>query len=353
MRMGVDNQRWLSGAILTASIPIYVCVCRPAIIRRGYPEIDPFWLAMPWLWIVPIILSGLFGHNSPSRKRSIIVYTFVSSFFFCGTLIFSVPRSSSFVGMILLTLLFLGPLNLVVAFIVEKASQFAFRFIGLHGDAKPNTHVKMFLAVVILGVAVAFPFASRAIVFHTARVQAQADAERDWAKGEAIWYVKRGDPAMFGASGDGCYGVVNGLKTEMMRPGVTANFYCEAYRAVIEQELAQSGATDKIKDLFNEGELQSWIKNAQFRRVESFPLKQGITEITLKGFQSTTGRGCYFGEPSKFLYCAVIPEKKNALVVINDQNIWIFAGSGQLIQSIDYNGYPELKITEDALKAHH
>jgi len=308
---------------------------------------------MPWLWIVPIILSGLFDCDSSSRKRSIIVYTFVSSFFFCETLAFSVPRSSSLVGTILATLLLLGPLNLVVAFVIEKASQFVFRLTRLHENVKPNTRVKIFLAVVILCLAASFPFACRAIVFHLARVQAHADADRDWAKGEAIWYVKRGDPAMFGASGDGCYSVVNGLKTDMMKPGVTVNVYCEAYRSAVEQKLAQSGPTDKIKDLFTEAELQSWIKNAQFRRVESFPLKQGSTEITLKGFQSSNGRGCWFGEPSKFLYCAVVPEKKNALVAINDQSIWIFAEDGQLLQSIDYDEYPQMKITEDTLTAHH
>jgi len=192
MRTDTDNQRWLSDVILTASIPIYVCLCWPAIVRRGFPEIDPFWLAMPWLWIVPIILSGLFDYDSSSRKRSIIVYTFVSSFFFCGTLVFSIPRSSSFVGMILPTLFLLGPLNLVIAFIIEKVSQYVFRLTRLHENVKRNTRVNIFL-----------------------------------------------------------------------------------------------------------------------------------------------------------------PEKKNALVVINDQSIWIFAKDGQLLQSIDYSEYPEMKLTEDTFATHH
>gem|GEM_PF-5749057 len=48
-----------------------------------------------------------------------------------------------------------------------------------------------------------------------------------------------------------------------------------------------------------------------------------------------------------------LPEKKNALVVINDQSIWIFAKDGQLLQSIDYSEYPEMKLTEDTFATHH
>ena len=356
----LDNSRLISVAILAASIPIYACLCWPAIKRRGFPEIDPFWLAMPWLWIVPITLSGLFDPASQSRKWRVVIYTLFCAFFFSGTgtVVMIVPHHVTF-GEMLFGLLLWGPVNLLIAFVVEKLSQWLFRVLRILGnfspDALPKTisFRKAFVLVIILGLTVAFPFVCRAMVFQAARADGRADAERDWAQDKAIWYMRRDDPGMFGASGADDYSVANGLRTENMRPGVTSTVYCEAYRAVVEQKLAQSGPADKVKDLFTKAELQTLIKGGRFRRVESFPLKQGTAEISLGGYKTSSGPACYKGEPSKFLYCATVPEKKDALVVISDDGIWIFTESGQLLQSIDYESYRQMGITEDAMLAHH
>jgi hypothetical protein len=313
---------------------------------------------MPWLWIVPIVFSGLLDHGSQSRKWSVVVYTLLSSFIFSGTVIFVVPHHVTFGEMLFATLIPWGPMNLLIAFAVEKVSQRLFRSFRIWGNTGPNVTITRvpirtaFLAVTIVGLAVAFPFTYRAVAFQAAREAGRANAERDWAQGKALWYTNRSDPAMFGASGDGCYSVANGLMTEMMKPGVTATVYCEAYRAVVVQKFAQSGPADKVKDLSTEAELQTWIKGGRFRRVESFPLKQCSTEISLRGYKISSGGACFRGEPSKFLYSAIIPEKKNALVVISDDSIWIFAESGQLLQSVDYETYQQMGITEDVLLAH-
>ncbi|MGA2242316.1 MAG: hypothetical protein ABSH11_09805 [Verrucomicrobiota bacterium] len=353
MRKGIDNQRWISVAVLAASIPVYACLCWPAIARRGFPEIDPFWLAMPWLWIVPIILSGLFDRASSSRKRIVIIYTLLSTYFFSGTIVWMVPNCVTFSEMLLTTLFPCGPLNLLIAFVVEKESQRLFQFLHICDNASSINRRRIFLAVAIFGLAVAFPFTYRAVAFQAARATGRANAERDWSKGEALWYTLRSDPAMFGASGDGCYSVANGLKTERMRPGVTATVYCEAYRAVVERKLEQFGPAEKIKDLSAEAELQTWIKDGRFRRVESFPLKQGSTEISLSGYKTSSGQALFRGEPSKFLFYAIIPEKKNVMVVISNDSIWIFAESGQLLQSVNYETYHQMGITEDVLLTHH
>jgi len=313
---------------------------------------------MPFLWIVPIILSGLFDPTSQWRKWRVVIFTLLCAFFFSGTVVMVVPHHVTFGGM-LSSLLLWGPVNLVIAFIVEKMSQWLFRLLGILGNSGPdavttfNSPWRAFVLVVILCLAVAFPFAGRAIVFQKARANGRENAERDWAHGEALWYMRRSEPATFGASGDGCYSVANGLKTETIRPGVTTTVYCEAYRATIEQKLAQSGPTDKVKDLSTEAELQAWIKESRFRRVESFPLKRGTTEISPNGYKISTGQACFRGEPSKFLFYAIIPEKKNAMAVITDDSIWIFAESGQLLQSIDYETYRQMGITEDILLSHH
>jgi len=307
---------------------------------------------------VPIILSGLFDPTSRSRKWRVIIYTLLSAFFFSGTVFMVVPHHVTF-GEMLLGLLLWGPVNLLIAFIAERMSQRLFRLLRISRNQNTETELtkissrKKFALMVILCLAVAFPFACRAIVFQKARADGRADAERDWAHGEALWYVRRSDPAMFGASGDGCYSVANGLKTEMIGRGVTATVYCEAYRATIARKLAQSGPIDKGKDLSTEAELQAWIKEGRFRRVESFPLRRGTTEISPSGYRISNGQACFRGEPSKFLFYAIIPEKKNAMAVITDDSIWIFAESGQLLQSIDYETYRQMGITEDILLSHH
>ena len=40
------------------------------------------------------------------------------------------------------------------------------------------------------------------------------------------------------------------------------------------------------------------------------------------------------------------------MAVITDDSIWIFTESGQLLQSIDYETYCQIGITEAALLAH-
>lgn len=354
-----DNRRWISVAILACSLPVYAYLCRPAIVRRGFPDIDPFWLAMPWLWIVPIVLSGPFDSSTLVRKWSVVIYTFLCAFFFAGTFISVVPHHVDFVDILLGTVFPWGPLNLVIALAVEKTTQRMIRLLHVREQNLSNDTSIMgplragAFMVVIVALAVSFPFACRAAVFHAARASAAADAERDWASGRAIWYVRRGDPETFGASGD-CYSVDNGLKTETVKPGVTAAIYCEAYSDVVRRKLSMFGPADKIKDLCTKADLNGWIKAGRFHRAESFPLKQGAAEISLKGY-SVKGYGnvaCFRGEPSAFLYYATIPEKKDALVVITDDSIWILDKTGELLQSIDSETYGQMGITEDALIGH-
>jgi hypothetical protein len=263
---------------------------------------------MRWLWVVPIVLSGLFEDRTPSRNWRVGVYTLLCAFFYAGTFISIGPH----------------PVRVGV------------------------------LIVVILGLAAGFPFAYRAAAFQAARSSARGDADRDWANGRAIMFVRRGDPEAFGTSDD-CYNVDTGLKTEEMRPGVTAGIYCDAYQAVVARKLAEFGPTEKTKDLCTKADLNAWIKAGRFQEVHSFPLKQGVTEISPKGYnvRGYNNVACFRGEPSTFLYCATIPEKRDALVVITDDCIWVFAKTGELLQSIDSLTYHQMGITESVLKTHH
>jgi len=305
---------------------------------------------MPWLWPVPIVLSGLFDHDPQSRKRRIIIYTLVATFIYSGTIVMMVPRHVTLGLMLLTTLVPFGPINLIIAFVVEMASQRLFRWLHIFDDTSLSARRRIYFVVAILGLAIAYPSTYQAIIFRNPRANGRETAAKDWAQGNAIWYMRRSDPVIFGASDYGCYSVENGLKTETMRPGVTANVYMEAYRAVVEKKLARSSPLDTTKNLFTKAELEALIKEGRFRRVSAFPLKQGTTEISPIGYKIDTGQRCSKGEPSKFVYCAIVPEKRNALVVINDDSIWIFSESGQLLQSVDYESYQQMGITGNDFK---
>ncbi|MGA9780218.1 MAG: hypothetical protein ACLPRE_13475 [Limisphaerales bacterium] len=136
------NRQWISIVILTVSIPVYVCLCWPAIGRRGFPEIDPLWLAMRWLWIVPIVLSGLFDGGTQLRKCSIGMYSVLSAFFFGGTFVFIVPNHVSATEIFLATIFIWGPANLFIAFVVERVSQSLFRPFCIRENTNPNVAVK-------------------------------------------------------------------------------------------------------------------------------------------------------------------------------------------------------------------
>jgi hypothetical protein len=314
---------------------------------------------MPWLWIVPIVLSGLFDAATQVRKWSVGIYTILSAIFFAGTFVSIVPHHVNIVDMLLATVFPWGPLNLLIAFAVEAISQLVFSLLHIREKSLTSNATKMrpfragSLIVVVLAFAVSFPFACRAVSFQAARSSAKVDAERDWASGRAIWYVRRGDQEAFGASG-GCYSVDNGLKTEAVKPGVTAAIYCDAYRDVVKRKLSEFGPAGKIKDLCTKADLNVWIKAGRFQRVQSFPLTQGAAEISLKGY-NVKGFGnvaCFRGEPSAFLYYATIPEKKDALVVITDDSVWIFDKTGELLQSIDFETYRQMGISEAVLIGH-
>jgi hypothetical protein len=325
--------------------------------RRGFPEIDPLWLAMRWLWPIPLIISGVIYRGNPARKCCIIVYTVVVSVLFSGTVIDVVPHYASLNEM-LLGALFWAPLNTVTAFGIEKLSRRIFPILGVYktrqGEemSRPVPAVAAIFALLVFSIA--FPFACRAGVFYAAWRSGCADAEQAWADGNAIYFVDPEGVVGFGVE-EGCFDVRTGLRVERVRPGVTTAIYCAAYRSVVERKLAQAGPVKKA-DLCTENDLSSWIKSGRFRKVRTFPLKQGHVEITPTGYRvngAAHNAGLFRGEASKFLYYATVPEKENDLVVITDDDVLVFANSGDLLQSVDYETYRRMNITESTLLAQH
>ncbi len=65
-RVHIRPRPALAAAILLGGVILYYNLCIPAIHRRGYPLLDPYWMAMPWCWYFPIVLSAAFDRIPPA-----------------------------------------------------------------------------------------------------------------------------------------------------------------------------------------------------------------------------------------------------------------------------------------------
>lgn len=179
----------------------YALLCLPAIGQRGYPPIDPFWIAIPFLWPLPLILSSLiYSQSDRSRLRSVAIYAFVTAFFDSGTFVGVVPHHVNPVGMLLFTVVGVGPFHLLVAYIIEFFTQLVGAFMRSLLSKHPVrlSVLKWSFAGIILIGTVVTPFAYRAGVFSHSRHRARQQAEQDWRERKVCvfkrsYYGQRGN----------------------------------------------------------------------------------------------------------------------------------------------------------------
>lgn len=138
------------------------------------------------------------------------------------------------------------------------------------------------------------------------------------------------------------------MQIETIPPREWQAVYFGEYRSVISNRLEKYGPTEKAKDFCTIAEIQKWVKAGRFKKAESLPLKQGTTTISAFGYETRREHNwsSASGEPSRFLYFSIIPEKKDLMVVINNEEIWVFAKTGELLQSVNYQDYQKMGIVE-------
>jgi len=331
---------------LVLGVASYALLCLPAMLRRGFPEIDPFWLAMPYLWVAPILVSGLIDGGTKERLHDVCLFSLFCSFVLSGTWVVMVPHQVSVVGM-LLGMIWLGPLNLLIGFVVEKRAQAMFGVIRTFAPAQETISQVFprrvfFAGLLIVAATVSFPFIYRMVDFKCARRRGVWEAEKDWAAGKAIWYVNRDEEqTLFGAIGN-AYCVSNGLKTKCWYGGVSDAVYQKAYREVIAAKLAHYGPAEKAKQLFTREELKALLGSERMGQVKTFPLKCGIAVISADGSYRSGNLGSSRGEPCKYVYAGTAVEKGQALVVATDENILVFDPEGNILQHVEYWADQEL-----------
>src|SRR4051794_35514377 len=90
--------------------------------RRGFPEVDPIWLSMIWLWVPAVPISAVFVKPSGKRARDLLVYALATGFSVSWGTIFRVPSHKTAVKAAV-DLIFFAPLMIVGVGIVELLSQ--------------------------------------------------------------------------------------------------------------------------------------------------------------------------------------------------------------------------------------
>ncbi len=282
----------LAVAVLAIGWVSYWILCSPSIGRRGYPEIDPFWLAMPKLWIVPILISAIWEDHRRRRLVSLLGFSMLTGFVHAGTIITVVPNYVTYPEMLLRTI-FWGPVHFVVCLVIEAASQrllhrfrcfedstsclicgysllkltvarcpecgepFDGRILtepqAIVGREWPSRTVR--LAGIVVVCTALFPVGYRAACLETAEARGRACAERDWRAASATWYVTREEEAAIvnaaALLGDEQPGplVHEGVEVRVMSGGPERVAFMKAYRNVIAKKLAldrpseQPGAT--------------------------------------------------------------------------------------------------------------
>lgn len=276
-----------SRSILLIGAGIHFFACFKLYGRRGFPEVDPFWLAMVWLWVPPIIISAIFTRLSRARIRDLLIYAFPTAFTVSWATIFMVPSYKTPIHA-LFGMIGVFPAQLVGIVIVELVSQavlyFLRRFIPrearcevcgyilkylpsprcpecgtsfdpklLKVDYSPvvTPVVRRWTTYLLAAVCVAtllFPNWYRQRAFSSSRFQGSQIAELDWARGEVTWYVPESEiRAMSQEQQEKFESVVfridpsSGFRVHQMWPDWQHEQFQSAYREVIEGKLEKAG----------------------------------------------------------------------------------------------------------------
>jgi hypothetical protein len=213
-------------AILAGGAALHFLLCLPLYGRRGFPEVDPVWLAMYWLWIPPLIVA-LIWDDRPSF-RLVLAYALVTGFVGSWGSVWMVPSYKTPLGA-LLEMIIWGPWHLLVAYgiiwIVRWPLLLVRRFVprpvctecdhcilnleraycprcGTPFDPRwldptyhpRQTHRPWMIGTIVLMLFVAysaFPWVYRQARFEMTRRNAVAQARNDWHRGDVTWFVRR------------------------------------------------------------------------------------------------------------------------------------------------------------------
>ena len=300
-----------TAVILTLGGIFYAVLSGPAITQRGYPPIDPFWAAMPFLWIVPILLSAVFDTRSiKSRARPLAVYAIATAFFFTGTIFSIVPHFVDPLAMAMMTVVF-SPVHLAIAFGLEAFVQAARRLLHRVVKIRPviRSRLRWFVAVTLLAGSIGAPFMFRKAVLTHSHSNARQDADQAWSERRAEIYIRDLDEREIdGVSVQSDYDRETGLR---LHRSFHDFGYGEAYNNRVYELLAERGvpAWSMKAHLVRDEDLIRMLDSDQFTMIKDFPheltdsivlFKRG-TVVRWGSTSTNSGDGVSIATPSALL----------------------------------------------------
>ena len=338
MNRDVIQQRpAVSRAILITGATLYALVCIPSIRQRGYPEIDPFWDALPWLWLAPIALAEVFSSGIRQRWRMLALYAVVTAFIDAGATVDFVPHHPDIISMSLMTIVLYGPIHLVGTGLLAALCQFVLSGLRELKDAQQAVVSAPRLRTLTYGIAVlvfafCFPFVYRHLTYADAQRSGERRAEADWREGSAVWYVHSSESNYFDACfADGTFSPETGLPLKAMHGGPVSEVFYRSYRNVVQHKLARFGRPKIADELLTPADVQALIDSHQCRRVMSFPFRHGDMSLTSPR-RYTIGNKEYALLGGDAVYSLVVTNRQGILLVVSDNDVLTFTSGGQLLQ---------------------
>ncbi len=320
-----------SQGMLIVAFLVYVPLCAPVIGRRR-TELDPFYHALPWLWIAPVLLSAPFGRLSRLRVLGLAAYALATAVVMGGCYgPYARPRHVSIGMMLAFGLVFWGPIHLAAAALTEAVSRCVLRWIRVFPDRPPDGRpddaiqdspsrlTRYFIAVI--AIALVFPFAFRAAAFGLARRGGREWAESDWQDRTPLLFLDFFDPEV--SVGDiGCYDPVTGLQIDFISLGDLRRASCKAYNEAIAAKIAEFGPMTIVRRLFTLAELSTFLGSTEFAPVGEFPQRPGQVSIG----REEMGGGS--------LFVATAPSKGDVLVVVGARWLATYHPDGRMLQRV-------------------
>jgi hypothetical protein len=175
----------------------YFFLCGPAIGQRGYPPLDPVWIAVTFLWVVPVLISCWFDSwSQPRRRLHLLVYALATACVDSATPVTIVPKHINAFEIVLGTALFFGPYHIVATLFIEAIVQGT---LGMWRSIAAETTVSEWrprfslLAVMyfctIFCIAIGLPIGFRTFTFQMLQARGKNAAERDWLAGKSSIYA--------------------------------------------------------------------------------------------------------------------------------------------------------------------
>jgi len=175
--------RVLPYAVLVLGWVSYVLLCLPLLRSRGYDP-GPFWDAMVWLWVVPLMLYFVVRPGG-SKCRWTIVFYCTACAWVGAAIPMALPSRFDFQQSLwlwpfsALAYIFAGIMLSFLVQIVVKFKRFIMRN-GVGGCGGISVLPRLVLSIVLLACGIAFPWGYRAAAIYDLASQGRQDARHKW-----------------------------------------------------------------------------------------------------------------------------------------------------------------------------